>query len=162
MALVGSGLRGVPLVAYGWWASLSVALLFIDLAVQRLPARLSHTATVGLLAGLLMDAQVHDGWDSWIRAVLGALVAGGLLAVWALLRPALVGWGDVRFALAIGAATTWVSWLALYTAAFLSSLAAALVGAHWIITRRANLTTPLPQGPFLYAGAISSVLLLFR
>src|SRR4051794_17952613 len=43
-ALVWSGLRGLPLIAYGWWAALGVVLAFVDLAVQRLPARLSYAA----------------------------------------------------------------------------------------------------------------------
>ncbi len=38
--LVFSGMRGLPLIAYGWWAAVGIVLAFVDLAVQRLPARL--------------------------------------------------------------------------------------------------------------------------
>ena len=157
--LVWSGMRGLPLIAYGWWAAVGVVLAFVDLAVQRLPARLSYAATGGLLALLLTDALVTHTWQPWIRSVLGALTAAAIVALCALAVPALVHWGDVRYALAVGAAAAWTGWLTLYTAAFLATLAGALVGVGLILAGRAKLTTHLPQGPFLYGGTLLAVLL---
>lgn len=161
-ALVAAGLSGLRLAAYGWWAVVGVALLFVDLAVLRLPSRLCYAAAAGLLALLLLDAAVGHAWAPWIRAVLGALVAAALLAVSAMVLPALIHWGDVRYALAVGAAAAWVGWFALYAAAFLATLTAALVGVGLIAARRASLTTHLPMGPFLYAGTLLAVVILYR
>ncbi len=160
-ALTWSGLTGLRLAAYGWWAAFGVILLFVDLTVQRLPARLSYAAAVGLLSLLLGDALVSQSWQPWLRAILGAIVAASALAVSALALPAWVHWGDVRYAVAVGAAATWVGWIALYAAAFLATLAAAIVGVGLIAARRAELKTHLPQGPYLYAGTLLSVVLLY-
>jgi leader peptidase (prepilin peptidase)/N-methyltransferase len=161
VALIWSGMTGLRLAAYGWWAAFGIVQLFVDVAVQRLPARLSYAAAGGLLGLLLMDGLVGHAWQPWLRAVLGGAVAGAVLAVCALALPALVHWGDVRYALAAGAAAAWVGWLALYAAGFLATLAAALVGLCLIAARRAKLGTHLPQGPFLYCGTLVAVVLLY-
>jgi leader peptidase (prepilin peptidase)/N-methyltransferase len=145
--LVWSGLRGLQLIAYAWWAAIGVVLTFVDLAVQRLPARLSYASASGLVAVLLANALSTGGWQPWVRSVLGALITATVVAVCALALPALVHWGDVRYALAIGAAAAWPGWLTLYTAAFLGTLSAALVGVGLIASRRATLTTR--SGPIL-------------
>jgi len=158
--LVFSGMRGLPLIAYGWWAAVGIVLAFVDLAVQRLPARLSYAAAGGLIAVLLANAlRTHD-WQPWVRSILGALITAAVVAVCALVMPALVHWGDVRYALAVGAAAAWPGWLTLYTAAFLATLSAALVGVGLIVSGRAKLTTHLAQGPFWFAGTTLALLLL--
>jgi leader peptidase (prepilin peptidase)/N-methyltransferase len=159
--LVWSGMTGLRLAAFLWWAGFGVVLVFVDLAVQRLPLRLSYAAVAGLLVLLGVDALVSHAWIPWFRALLGAAVAGAVLAVCALMLPAWVGWGDVRYALAVGAAAAWVGWLTLYAAAVLATLAAALVGVVLIVARRARLTTHLPQAPFLYSGTLLAVALLY-
>jgi leader peptidase (prepilin peptidase) / N-methyltransferase len=160
VALVAAGLTGLRLAAYGWWAALGVVLLFVDLAVQRLPTRLSYAAVAGFLVLLGCEALVDDAWEAWIRSVLGALIAASTLAVCAMAMPGLVHWGDVRYALAVGAAAAFVSWLGLYAAAFFSTLFAAVVGGGLIVARRATLATHLPQGPFLFGGTLVAVVLL--
>ena len=159
-ALVWSGLRGLPLVGYAWWAAVGVVLAFVDLAVQRLPARLSYTAAGGFIAVLLGHAVTTHGWQPWVRSIAGALITASVVAVCALVMPAMVHWGDVRYALAVGAAAAWPGWLSLYTAAFLATLSAALVGVGLIVSGRAKLTTHLAQGPFWFAGTILTLVLL--
>src|SRR5438477_160734 len=82
------------------------------------------------------------------RWVLGALVTAALVAGCAIATPTLVHWGDVRYALAIGAAAAWPGWVTLYATAFLATLGAALVGLGLTVSGRAKLTTQLAQGPF--------------
>jgi leader peptidase (prepilin peptidase)/N-methyltransferase len=158
--LVASGLTGLRLAAYVWWAAFSIVLLFVDLAVQRLPARLSYAAVTGFVALLSIDALVQDAWQPWTRSVLGALIAAFVLAACAMALPRLVHWGDVRYALAVGAAAAFVGWLGLYAAMFISTFIAAIVGGFLILTRRATMATHLPQGPFLFAGTLVTVVLL--
>jgi leader peptidase (prepilin peptidase)/N-methyltransferase len=154
VVLATSGIGGVALAGYLWWAALSIVLVFVDLAVQRLPARLSYAAATGLLALLAINAYLTHAWQPWTRACTGALIAAAALAACAMALPRLVHWGDVRYALCIGAAASWAGWLGLYAAAVLSTLLAAAVGVVLIVLRRATLSTQLPQGPFLYAATL--------
>jgi leader peptidase (prepilin peptidase) / N-methyltransferase len=159
-ALALSGVTGFRLAAYAWWAALGIVLAFVDLAVQRLPARLSYAALAGYMFLLGIDAQLHQSWTGWLRAALGGATAGSVLAACAMAVPRLVRWGDVRFVLAIGAASAFVGWLGLYAVAFLSTLLASIVGVGLIVARRATLATHLPQGPFLYVGTLVAVVVL--
>jgi leader peptidase (prepilin peptidase)/N-methyltransferase len=148
------------LVAYGWWAAFGVVLAFVDLAVQRLPARLSYTAAGGLIVMLLLNALLTNDRHAWFRAVAGGLIATSAVALCALALPTFVHWGDVRYALAVGAAAAWTGWLALYVAAFLATLLGAVMGLGLLMTRRASLATHLAQGPFWYAGVLLAVMLV--
>src|SRR5256885_1069988 len=84
-----------------------IVLAFVDLAVQRLPGRLIYAAAGGLLAVLLANAMLTGEWQPWVRSVVGAFVTAAVVAVCAVAVPALVHWGDVRYALAVGAAAAW-------------------------------------------------------
>ncbi len=161
-ALVWAGLRGLPLVGYLWWAGFGVVLAFVDVAVRRLPVRLSYATAGGFAVLLAVDAVHRGSWQPWLRCVLGALVAVTVVGGCALVWPALVHWGDARYALAVGAGAAWVGWLALYVAAFLATLGAALVGVALVVTRRAGVKYQLPQGPFWYVGTLLAVVLLVR
>ncbi|MBN1171068.1 MAG: prepilin peptidase [Micromonosporaceae bacterium] len=158
-ALVWYGPTGLPLAGYLWWAAVGIVLAFVDLAVRRLPARLSYAAVAGLLSVLWADAQLGQVWQPWTRSVAGSLITAAALAASALVMPRMVHWGDVRYGLAVGAAAAWSGWLTLYAAVFLATLVAALVGLGLLLLRRASLTTYLPQGPFLYGGTLLAVLL---
>jgi len=159
VALYWSGLRGLPLIAYLWWAAFGIVLSFVDLAVQRLPTRLCYPAAAGFLAVMLLHAWSTSDWRPWIRSILGALLLYGVLAACALARPSLIGWGDVRYSLAIGAAATWPGWLFLYIAALLATAGASVTGASLIAAQKVRMTSRLPNGPFLCLGALSAIVL---
>jgi leader peptidase (prepilin peptidase)/N-methyltransferase len=157
--LVVAGMRDSTLVAFGWWAAIGTVLMFVDLAVQRLPARLCYLAVGGQGVVLLGQAVATDMWGPWLRLVLGALGSAALIAACSLAAPATVRWGDVRFALAVGGAAAWVGWLALYATAMLAMLMAAVAGIGLIAARRATLRSHLPQGPFWYSAALIVIVL---
>jgi leader peptidase (prepilin peptidase) / N-methyltransferase len=152
--LLTAGLRNLPLVAFAWWAAISVVLAFVDATVHRLPSRLCYLAAGGSAVLLLGQAAVSHAWGPWVRLAVGALVAATAVAACAVLTPAMVRWGDVRFALVIGGTTAWFGWFALYATALLATLAAAAVGLGLVAKRRASLKTHLPQGPFWFAAAL--------
>ncbi|GAA1570076.1 hypothetical protein GCM10009827_109890 [Dactylosporangium maewongense] len=158
--LVVAGMRDLTLVAFGWWAAVGTVLMFVDLAVQRLPARLCYLAVGGQGVVLLCQAVSTDVWGPWLRLVLGALGSAAVVAAGSLAAPATVRWGDVRFALTVGGAAAWVGWLSLYATALLAMLAAAVVGVGFVAARRATLKTHLPQGPFWYSAALAIVALV--
>ena len=158
--LVAAGMRDLTLIAFGWWSAVGTVLMFVDLAVQRLPARLCYLAVGGLSVVLLGQAAATHVLEPWLRLVFGALGSAAVVAVCSLATPATVRWGDVRFALAVGGAAAWVGWLALYATAMLATLAPAALGVGLVVARRATFKTHLPQGPFWYSAALVVVALI--
>ncbi|MEV6922958.1 hypothetical protein AB0M46_00390 [Dactylosporangium sp. NPDC051485] len=155
--LVMAGMRGLTLVAFGWWSAVGTALMFVDLAVRRLPARLCYLAASGLGVLLLGQAVASDAFEPWLRLMLGGLGSAAVVALCSLAFPVAVRWGDVRFALAVGGAAAWSGWLALYAMALLATGGTAAVGIGLVAARRASRKTHLPQGPFWYAAALVAV-----
>ena len=81
---------------------------------------------------------------------MGAAVAGLLLfLVWFISRGG-IGFGDVRFAPLVGAATASQSWSVLIWALLLGSLAGAAHGLARLALRRAG---PFPYAPTMLLGA---------
>jgi len=149
------------LPAYVWWAGFGVVLSFVDLAVRRLPNRLTWPAAVGFLT-LAGPAAWHGYAGAWLRAACGALLLLVLLGVCALVRPGWVGRGDMKYGAAIGAAAGWASWFALYASLFVATLLGAVVGVVLIVAGKASRRSHLPLGPFLFAGTLTVVLQSLR
>lgn len=155
-----------PTVAWPAWCgvvSLGVLLGWIDAATTWLPTRLVRpmwllTALGVVGTAVLGRATEPDGW--WVRpmvAVAGAVGYGLVFAVvWRLGRGGL-GFGDVRLAVALGAATAACS----PTVAVVAAVLGTSMGAVWAIGRllRGRRGT-FPYGPFLLLGALLAPLLV--
>jgi leader peptidase (prepilin peptidase)/N-methyltransferase len=148
-ALIVSGPTGWALAAYTWWAAGMLVLAFVDLAVLRLPHRLTAVTTAGFL-GLL--AATGDA-NAWWRALTAGLVLAALLAVLAVVSGGQLGWGDVAIALPVAAALGWHSWSAVYAGTLLGLGAAALTAITLRRTGRLTAGAHLPLGPFLIGAA---------
>jgi leader peptidase (prepilin peptidase)/N-methyltransferase len=149
---------GWEVAAYAWWAALAVVLTLVDMAVHRLPDRLTLAAVGGFLL-LTGPVALAGRPDAWLRAVLAAVAVGGVLTLLVLLRPGGLGFGDAKLGLAVGAAAGWVGWGAVLGAVVAASLGAALYGIALLVTRRATWASHIPFGPFLLAGTALAVLL---
>jgi leader peptidase (prepilin peptidase)/N-methyltransferase len=66
--------------------------------------------------------------------------------------------GDVKLAGVVGLMAGWVSWATALVALILAFLLSAVVSIVLLLTRRANLKSALPFGPFLLGGTIFAVL----
>lgn len=144
-----SGLRGFALAAYAWWTATMLVLAFVDLAVMRLPHRITATATAGLLALLALSGPA----TAWWRAVAVGLVLAAFFAMLAVVSRGQFGWGDVTLAVPVAAALGWHSWTTVYAGVLLSLGTAAITA---ITLRRLDRIAPgtsLPLGPFLIAAA---------
>lgn len=131
-----------------WWvlASFGVVLAAVDARTTWLPLRLTRLAWVAMAAAGLLAWLLGTGWAQLLRAGAGAAVAALLyLAVWRLSRGGF-GFGDVRFAPLIGAATAADSWSLLVAGLFAGSVLGAAYGGLRLVRRRA--------GPFAYAPAM--------
>lgn len=149
VGLVVSGRTGWALAAFAWWAAGMIALFFIDLAVMRLPHRITAVLTGGLL-GLLAFTGSRD---TWLRATAAGLVLAVLFAGLAVASRRQLGWGDVALALPVAAALGWHSWAAVYAGTLLGLGAAALTAITLRRTGHLAAGAHLPLGPFLITAA---------
>jgi leader peptidase (prepilin peptidase) / N-methyltransferase len=141
-------------VVFGFLALTGVALTLVDLAVQRLPDRLTLPAYPVLVASLGLIAIIeHDG-AALGRALLGglALAAGYLLL--AVVSGGRLGGGDVKLAGLIGLALGWLGWSSLITGACLGFLLAGIVSLLLLAGRRVTRTTLISFGPYMLGGAL--------
>ena len=135
-----------------WWvlATLGVVLAAVDARTTWLPLRLTRLAWAATAVAALAALVLGAGWTALLRAGTGAAFAGLLyLLVWRLSGGGF-GFGDVRFAPLVGAATAAHSWSLLLTGLLAGSLLGAAYGGLRLVRRRAG---PYPYAPALLAGA---------
>jgi leader peptidase (prepilin peptidase) / N-methyltransferase len=135
-----------------WWvlATFGVALAAVDARTTWLPLRLTRLAWTAMAVAGLVAALLGLGWLALLRAGAGATLAGLLyLAVWRLSRGGF-GFGDVRFAPLVGAATAAQSWSLLVLGLFAGSVLGAAYGGWRLVRRRDG---PFPYAPAMLAGA---------
>lgn len=141
------------LLAYLWFAAISIALTLIDLDTRRLPHAIvlpSYAVAVALLA-----FAVVLGADA--AALVRALVGGALLYAFYFslrwVRPDGMGGGDVTLAGLIGIHLGWIGWGALAVGGFSAFLLGGFFGIALILARRAGRRQAIPFGPWMLAGA---------
>ncbi|MFJ4963508.1 prepilin peptidase [Streptomyces sp. NPDC088729] len=140
-------------------APVAVLLAVVDRRVHRLPDPLTlplAAAAVLLLGGAAL-LPGHAG--SWTSALLGGAALGGFYLLLFLINPSGMGFGDVKLALALGAALGWYGWAVLFLGGFAGFLFGAAYGLGLVLLRRAGRKTGIPFGPFMLAGALSGLLL---
>ena len=134
------------------WLPLSAALAWlaaVDLDVARLPDRILVPAAIwtALAVGVTM-------WITSPRAGVGAILAaalcGGGFWILHLTGRGALGFGDVKLAAVIGAATALVSWSAVLYAL----VAGCILTIAWAAARRQR---ELAFGPWLALGAVLAV-----
>jgi leader peptidase (prepilin peptidase)/N-methyltransferase len=160
LALLLGRFAGQPdVVAFGFLGAFGVALAAIDLAVNRLPDRLTLTACPILLALLGVSAIAGHDAAALVRAVLGGLALAGGYLLLALLRPGQLGGGDIKLAGIVGLALGWLGWPTLIRGAFLGFVLAAIVSLVLLVLRRITLRSAICFGPFLLGGALLAMLI---
>lgn len=153
-----SGLSGtVVLLAYLYFAAISVALGLIDLDTHRLPNQIVFPA-YAVAAVLFATASLVDGHlDSLFRAGVG--MAGMFLAYFAMAiaYPGGMGFGDVKLAGLVGIFLGWAGWGALIVGAFSAFLLGGLVAIALLLLRKATRKSGIPFGPWILVGAWTGV-----
>lgn len=150
---------GWELAALAWLAVLAVPLAFIDVAVSRLPDRLTIPALAGTLALLTVAALASRQPGHLIRALLGAVALAGFYLLLMVIRPGGMGLGDVKLAASAGLVLGWLGWPRLLAATFLTFLLTAALGLVLIVAHRADRKSYLPFGPFILVGVLAAVAL---
>jgi len=137
----------------------AVLLTLVDHRVHRLPDVLTLPLAAAIAALLGVAALLPAGTGSWPTSLLGGLALGGAYLVLFLVNPSGMGFGDVKLALALGAALGWYGWGILLTGAFMGLLYGAVYGLGLVVLRRAGRKSAIPLGPFMTGGAFTGLLL---
>ena len=134
------------------WLPLSAAFAWlsaIDADVSRLPDRVLLPTAVWTILCIVLAMWI-TGPSVGVDAPLAALLCAGAFGVIHVVGRGGLGFGDVKLAGIIGAATVTVSWAAV----FYALVAAGVLAIAWAAARRAS---RLAFGPWLALGAVMSV-----
>lgn len=128
-----------------------IVITFIDIDHQIIPNRISLP---GIPVFFLLSYWIPQ--TTWLDALLGILVGGGVLYavawVYRLVKGTEgMGMGDVKLLAMIGAV---IGWQGVLFTIFVSSAAGTLVGLGIVAATRSSLKSMLPFGPFLSLGAV--------
>lgn len=135
-----------------WWvlSSVGVVLAVIDARTTWLPLRLTQLGWGLMTLGALTTPLWGGAGPTILHAGVGAAAAGLLyLLVWVVSRGGF-GFGDVRFAPLLGAATAAHSWSMLWSALVLGTLVGAGHGLIRLVRRRPG---GFPYAPSMLTGA---------
>jgi leader peptidase (prepilin peptidase)/N-methyltransferase len=147
-------------IAFCFLGAVGVALAAIDVAVQRLPDRLTLPAIPVMIAMLAVAAALGGDPGQLLRAVLGGLTMTAAFLLLALVRPGQLGGGDVKLAALVGLALGWLGWPVLLFGAALGFVLSAVAGLALLALRRVTLQSHIAFGPFLLGGALLGILAL--
>ncbi|HEV2374226.1 MAG TPA: A24 family peptidase [Streptosporangiaceae bacterium] len=159
LALLFGRFGGQPVMAaFAVFGVLGVALAAIDIAVQRLPDRLTLPAFPVLVALLAGAALWQHEAAPLVRALLAGLALAGVYLLIALVRPGQLGGGDVKVAGLAGLVLGWLGWTAVVAGAALGFVLSAVVSLGLLAARRITLHSAISFGPFLLGGALLAML----
>ncbi|MFD9906398.1 prepilin peptidase [Streptomyces sp. NPDC059063] len=136
-----------------------ILLAVVDFAVMRLPDVVTLPLAAVALALLGVAAALPEHGGTWPGAILGAITLSAGFFVLFLINPNGMAFGDVKLALALGAAMGWYGWGVVLLGTFAGFVFAALYGGWLVVVRRAGRRTAIAFGPFLLGGALAGVLL---
>lgn len=145
------------LPAYLYLVGIAVVLAVVDIAEKRLPNAIIYPSLVALPALLTAAAWVTNQWPALLGAALGAAALFALYLLLALVAPGGIGLGDVKLAAVIGFPLGYLGWTPVFVGGFSGFLIGSLVSLAAIAARRATLTSSLPFGPSMLAGAFVGV-----
>lgn len=149
----------LPLAALCWAAVFGVVLAFVDVAVHRLPDRLTLPAAGGTAVLLGLSAAVDGDPRRYVVALASALGLAAFYLILALIAPAGMGLGDVKLALCVGLAAGWFGWPATVMAAMAGFLLAGFYAVALLVTGKVGRKDHIPHGPFMLLGALVAVTL---
>lgn len=156
--LLGRFARQPDVIAFAFLGVLGVALSAIDVAVNRLPDRLTLPAIPLLIALLGIAAVIGHQGGALVRALFGGLALGGCFLLLALARPGQLGGGDIKLAVLVGLALGWLGWPTLIAGPAFGFVFAGFAALVLLALRRATLRTQICFGPFLLAGSLIGML----
>lgn len=148
----------VVIVAYLYFAAISIVLTLIDLDTHRLPNSIVLPSYIVAIALFTLACLLGADWWALLRAGIGMAALYAFYFVLRLVRPDGMGGGDVKLAGVVGLYLGWLGWGALAVGAFAAFLLGGLFGIALLALRRAGRRTAIPFGPWMLAGAWVGIL----
>lgn len=138
----------------GW---LTVALVWIDADVHRLPDGLVLPAYPAVGALLLVATAGAGDWRPLLRAVVCMAAMYLLYFAMAMAAPSSLGFGDVKLSGVIGLALGWLSVFHAVAGLLLGFLVGGVVALAMLLGRRVGLRSHIAFGPSMLIGALVAV-----
>lgn len=160
LGAIGATIGAEPeLLAFLWLGLVAVPLAVIDVESLRLPDRLTLPGFVVGLALLVGAARAGSDWRALERAVLAAVVVGGVAFLFALLLGggSGLGLGDVKLLALLGLFLGWLGWGHVVLGVALGFGIGAVAAVVLLGLRRAGLKDSIALGQWLIAGAVVAV-----
>ncbi|WP_349902542.1 prepilin peptidase [Parafrigoribacterium humi] len=151
------GALTLVLLAFLYFAAISVALALIDLDVHRLPNTIVLPAYLVATVLLVASATLSGDYGGLVRAAIGGAALGIAYLLMAVVAPGGMGFGDVKLAGVLGIFLGWIGWGALVVGAIAAFLLGGIFGIILILARRGGRKTAIPFGPWMLLGAWSGI-----
>jgi leader peptidase (prepilin peptidase)/N-methyltransferase len=148
------------LPAYLYLAVVGTLLAFIDVAVKRLPDRLTLPSYLVGAALLGVAVPVTGGGGARFGyALIGMAVLWLLYGVQYFFAPSQIGRGDVKLAGVLGLYLGWLGQAIWMIGVVLGFMFGGLVAIGLLVSRKASRKSEMPFGPYMIAGAITAMLI---
>jgi len=135
-----------------------LALAAVDLERYLIPRKILYPASGIVLGALIVAAGARDQWGRFGIALACAAASFAFFFAINFIRPAWLGFGDVRLAALIGLALGWLGPWTVVVGFMAANLTGAFVGIALMAGGRANRRTALPYGVFLAVGSLVALL----
>ncbi len=149
------GLELVPLIGYFGYASLAIAIAFIDYDHQIIPDGLLIFGLLWFLLARLGGSYFEGTAIVTLDALWGLLAGGGVFLLIALLSKGGMGGGDVKYMALIGFAFGLES---VVLVMFLSFFIGAVISVVLLMTKIKGRKEAIPFGPFISIGWLLTLL----
>jgi leader peptidase (prepilin peptidase) / N-methyltransferase len=164
-ALLPGGHRRFLAGAFAPWASASLVVWACGLSLLALtdrerlvlPSKLVRTCAVATAGLVLAGCAVSGEWRYLWPGALCAVIAGAVFALWALLRPHQLGFGDVRMAALVAFGAGICSPAGCLVALACAPFSAAVVSNFALKAKKNTLPSPVALGPYLAVAGIAVV-----
>jgi leader peptidase (prepilin peptidase)/N-methyltransferase len=141
------------LVAFLYFAAISVALAGIDIDTHRLPDIIVLPSYIVVAILLAVASVVIGDFTFLLRGAIGAAALFTAYFLMALVYPAGMGLGDVKLAGVIGLLLGFLGWGTLAVGAFSAFLLGGAFGVALLLGKKATRKSGIPFGPWMLAGA---------
>jgi leader peptidase (prepilin peptidase)/N-methyltransferase len=144
-----------PLVlsAFLVFAVAGTALAFVDLAVHRLPDRLTLPAFTAAATLLAVDATSHHRLGNGVGALAGAAASAGFYLMLAVIADG--GAGDMKLALGTGLVLGWHGWAAVPVGGVLGFALTSLCAAVMVLAGQRKRGDQIAHGPGMLAATLA-------